>query len=56
MGRAGAWAFAYSPNGELAATYGRRDGDEMFSDIALEGSATLQMTGWAERRSGVARL
>ena len=26
------------------------------SDIALEGSATLQMTGWAERRSGVARL
>ena len=28
----------------------------VFSDIALEGSATLQMTGWAERRSGVARL
>ena len=30
--------------------------DILFSDIALEGSATLQMTGWAERRSGVARL
>ena len=29
--------------------------DKVFSDIALEGSATLQMTGWAERRSGVAR-
>ena len=28
----------------------------VFSDIALEGSATLQMTGWAERRPGVARL
>ena len=31
-------------------------GRPVFSDIALEGSATLQMTGWAERRSGVARL
>ena len=30
--------------------------DELFSDIALEGSATSEMTGWAERRPGVARL
>ena len=28
----------------------------LFSDIALEGSATSEMTGWAERRPGVARL
>ena len=28
----------------------------VFSDIALEGSATSEMTGWAERRPGVARL
>ena len=30
--------------------------DPVFSDIALEGSATSEMTGWAERRPGVARL
>ena len=29
---------------------------KVFSDIALEGSATSEMTGWAERRPGVARL
>ena len=28
----------------------------VFSDIALEGSATSEVTGWAERRPGVARL
>ena len=31
-------------------------GPALFSDIALEGSATSEMTGWAERRPGVARL
>ena len=33
--------------------FSRRD---LFSDIALEGSATSEMTGWAEWRPGVARL
>ena len=31
-------------------------GAYLFSDIALEGSASSEMTGWAERRPGVARL
>ena len=30
--------------------------EALFSEIALEGSATSEMTGWAERRPGVARL
>ena len=34
----------------------RLEAENLFSDIALEGSATSEMTGWAERRPGVARL
>ena len=40
--------------GVLHTGLGGRGG--LFSDIALEGSATSEMTGWAERRPGVARL
>ena len=55
------WAESTNRDGKTAFAEAAAGGADMelpvlFSDIALEGSATSEMTGWAERRPGVARL
>ena len=47
--------FPHQPNCRPSVPAGLNQ-EILFSDIALEGAATSEMTGWAERRPGVARL